>query len=71
MASWVRSAGELRALAIIAIVTVLLQAVGLALSNLVSRFSTGSVASGASIAQLVMLRVRYAVATDSALMRIA
>ena len=68
LASRVGSASELCTLTIVTVITVLLQAVGLTLSDLMSRFGASSVATTTNIAQLVMLLViDHTVATDSAL----
>ena len=68
LASRVGSASELCTLTIVTVITVLLQAVGLTLSDLMSRLSASSVATTTNIAQLVMLLViDHTVATDSPL----
>ena len=68
LASRVGSASELCTLTIVTVITVLLQAVGLTLSDLMSRLSASSVATTTDIAQLVMLLViDYTVAADGAL----
>ena len=57
LASRVGSASELCTLTIVTVITVLLQAVGLTLSDLMSRLSASTIATTTNIAQLVMLLV--------------
>ena len=68
LASRVRSTSELCTLTIVTVITVLLQAVGLTLSDLMSRLSASAITTTTNIAQLVMLLViDHTVAANSAL----